>query len=668
MINATSIPAWLRENGRFCAWRYETREGADTPTKVPYNPLTGAKLDCTRSDAFTGFNAAAAVQTRYDGLGVGVFNGLCAIDIDHCIDENGQLSELAADVLERMGAYAEKSPSGTGLHLLFLVAPGFEFDRKRYYINHRDLGLEVYVSGATNRFVTLTGDTQTPGADLEDRSEQLRALLERYMVRPGAVETPTGTERKPVPLSDDEIVEKALAAKNGDAFRALWEGNVTGHPSHSEADIALCNSLAFWTNGDPERVDRLFRRSGLMREKWDQLRGAETYGATTVANAVRTLTFGYDPAEYSRRQALKELKNSHAGGPMRAISARDLQTKEFAPLKFIVDGIVPPGLFLLAAKSKIGKSWMVLDLCLSVAEGIPFLGCKTNQCGALYLALEDSERRLKGRMNKLLEGMLAPESFQFITKARDAEAGLIEDLTAHLDRHPETRLIVIDTLQKIRPPTTGRDGAYAQDYRFLSPLKELADERDICVLLVHHLRKMRDDGDLFDRISGTGALMGAADTIAVLHRENRGDTDTTFALTGRDVEPVEKILEFDRVTCRWCNRGDADVVAAHRAQLAYRNDALVVTIQRLLEENGGSWSGTAKDLLSEGLRITGSELAPNAQKLGYRLRELAPKLPPNGIMYRRAKNGNAGWNHCFSSAIVGELPQGENGINGFSEK
>ena len=315
MIDPGNLPLWLRENGRFCTWRYETREGADKPTKVPYNPLTASRLDCTRSNTFTTLDIAEMMQAQYDGLGVGVFNGLCAIDIDHCIDENGQLSELAEDVLERMNAYVEKSPSGTGLHLLFL-APGFKFDRQRYYINRRDLGLEVYVSGATNRFVTLTGDTLTPDIGLEDRSEQLQALLERCMARSKAVETPTGTERKPVPLSDDEIIEKALAAKNGAAIRSLWEGDATGYPSHSEADIALCNSLAFWTNGDPERVDRLFRRSGLMREKWDQLRGAETYGATTVANAVRTMAAGYDPVEYSRREALKAFTESAAADPI----------------------------------------------------------------------------------------------------------------------------------------------------------------------------------------------------------------------------------------------------------------------------------------------------------------------------------------------------------------
>ncbi len=113
------------------------------------------------------------------GIGVGIFGNLGAIDIDHCLDDNGALSDMAEDIAATMGAYTEFSPSGKGLRILFTVPAGFQYDKARYYINNPKLGLEVYIAGATQKYVTVTGNTFTPGLDLEKRGEQLRAVLEK---------------------------------------------------------------------------------------------------------------------------------------------------------------------------------------------------------------------------------------------------------------------------------------------------------------------------------------------------------------------------------------------------------------------------------------------------------------------------------------------------------
>lgn len=299
MTLTNNLPAALRKSGRFCCWRYEERDGKRT--KVPYNPRTGGKAQSTNPDTFAPLDTAEAVQSQYDGMGVGIFDRLGAIDIDHCISEAGELSPMAADIMETMGAYAESSPSGYGMRILFTVPEGFAYDKARYYINNQKAGLEVYIAGSTNKFVTVTGDTFTPGKDLEERGEQLQAVLEKFMQRPvknRPTQIDTGNPAA-VDLDDLELINRAKRSKQGAAFAALMAGDITGYKSQSEADIALCNMLAFWTNRDAARMDRIFRTSGLMREKWDRRQSGSTYGAITVQSAIDTAQQGYEPTSYN---------------------------------------------------------------------------------------------------------------------------------------------------------------------------------------------------------------------------------------------------------------------------------------------------------------------------------------------------------------------------------
>lgn len=212
------------------------------------------------------------------------------------------------------------------------------------------------------------------------------------------------------------------------------------------------------------------------------------------------------------------------------ISAASLQRKDIPPIRWIVENLIPAGLNILASPPKYGKSWAVLDLGLSVTAGGRFLGYQTNPCEVLYLALEDSERRLKSRMIKLLAGKNAPAGFHFATAAHDMDNGLFDELEGFLKAHPKTGLIIIDTLQRVRGAVHGKEGAYAADYREVGGLKAFADKYGIAVLLVHHLRKMADDSDPFNRISGTNGLMGASDTALVLTKEKRGDETPPYPL------------------------------------------------------------------------------------------------------------------------------------------
>lgn len=288
-MELTALPDYLIKNGLFCCWCYEERNGQRT--KVPYRPDTGKRARSNDPGSFVSYKTA--IQSKgYDGIGIGIFNGICAIDLDGCITDSGYYSETAAEIVRLMHSYTEFSPGGNGLHILFR-ADGFQYDTKRFYIMNRQAGIEVYVTGATSKYVTVTGKV-CESYEFGERSKELQTVLERYMLRAetntanaiNAANTRTGT---------DELIKAAMSSRNGAAFKALWEGSEAGYSSRSEADMALCSHLAFWTGKDPVRMDNLFRQSGLMRDKWDRAQAGTTYGAITIQKAVDNCKEVYTP-------------------------------------------------------------------------------------------------------------------------------------------------------------------------------------------------------------------------------------------------------------------------------------------------------------------------------------------------------------------------------------
>ena len=335
--------------------------------------------------------------------------------------------------------------------------------------------------------------------------------------------------------------------------------------------------------------------------------------------------------------------------------AADLIQKDLPPVHFVVDGLLPQGLALLASPPKYGKSWMVLDLCLAVATGGRFLGHRARRAGCLYLALEDSENRLQDRMKKVLNESQPPTDFYYLLQAPDLGHGLAEQIENFLRQTPAVKLVVVDTLQKVRGAPGGRDNAYAQDYKDTGALKAVADRYGVCVLLVHHLRKMADDGDPFNRISGTNGILGAADTAITLTRAKRSDEETRLSITGRDVDSEEIVLRFDKETFRWRVVGTAAEVDEQRAREEYNASSIVKTIKKLVEQSPGGWRGTMKDLLDAGKYIARDYLAGTPEELAKKVRSLEQPLFDNdGIIHERIKNGSGGSKHRFARSTVGE--------------
>ena len=236
-----------------------------------------------------------------------------------------------------------------------------------------------------------------------------------------------------------------------------------------------------------------------------------------------------------------------------AITAAALMGQVFEPVSWVVDGIIPAGLTILAGKPKLGKSWLMLDVSVATASGGEVLNRRCDAGDVLYCALEDNHRRLKERMSRLCRSKKWPERLTFWTEMSRIEEGGLEQLRGWIAGVERPRLIVIDVFAKVRRAMGAKEGVYDSDYRAVSPLKQLADEFGVAVVVVHHLRKMAADDDPLDAVSGSTGLTGAADTILALNRRSQG---VTLYGRGRDVEEIDVAVEFDRNACRWMVLGD----------------------------------------------------------------------------------------------------------------
>lgn len=240
-------------------------------------------------------------------------------------------------------------------------------------------------------------------------------------------------------------------------------------------------------------------------------------------------------------------------------SAHSLRLKKFEPIRYVVPGYIAEGCTLMAGRPKIGKSWLMLEMGLAVAMGGTCLGNIPCERGdVLYLALEDNERRLQKRIDKLLESCAEwPENFYYATECPRANEGGIDVIRNWIESVEHPRLVIVDVLAMFKPARGGKENMYEADYNAIKALQTLASQHRVAIVVVHHTRKGGSDVDPFEKVSGTLGLSGAADTTIVLDRDSNG---ATIYGRGRDIEEIESAVEFDKENCRWFMIGPAQEV------------------------------------------------------------------------------------------------------------
>jgi RecA-family ATPase len=236
--------------------------------------------------------------------------------------------------------------------------------------------------------------------------------------------------------------------------------------------------------------------------------------------------------------------------PRTSWTADELMAMEFAPPRWAVPGFLAEGVNLLCGPPKVGKSWLSLGLALNVAAGTAALGSVQVEAGpVLYLALEDTPRRLQSRMGKILDGHSAPRGLTLATTCPPLPEGGAALINGWLTRNPDARMVVIDVFAKVRGRPLAGATAYDADYAAIGYAKRLADEHAVAVVLVHHIRKAGSE-DFLEAVSGTNGLAGAADATLVLRRP-RGEADGILSVTGRDVDEAEHAMRFAPETGTW---------------------------------------------------------------------------------------------------------------------
>ena len=338
--------------------------------------------------------------------------------------------------------------------------------------------------------------------------------------------------------------------------------------------------------------------------------------------------------------AKREVRKVYKRG-VASIAASDLQTAKIDPPEWLIPDVLPQGLAILCASSKVGKSWMAMQMCLAISRGKEFLDYASNQAGCLYLALEDGIFRLKDRLNKVLDGGKAPSNFYLSIKANGLDGGLIKQLDEEFEEHPDIKLIIIDTLQKVRGSAKKDEIAYATDYRELGALKEYADNKRICIFLIHHLRKMADENDVFNMISGSNGIMGVCDTIFIIYKKKRQDENAVLFMTGRDIRQQDVVVHFDETKYRWEMVGTAEEEERKRKKREYENNPIVKTVKDLIKQYPMGWKGTATDLIKAVYDVTGSPCIYSTAALGKEITNIETQLYYDGIEHSMKRSGSS---------------------------
>ena len=278
-------------------------------------------------------------------------------------------------------------------------------------------------------------------------------------------------------------------------------------------------------------------------------------------------------------------------GYLETKTMRQLYDQQFTPRSQTIKGLLYPGLYLFVGDPKIGKSFCMLQMAYKVSRGEPFLGFDVPSAApVLYLALEDTDERLQDRLFKMFGTKIADNLF-FATRAGKLGENLLDQLNTFTSDHPDTRLIIIDTLQRARNENANPFN-YSADYDVMERLKTFADEKQISMILVHHMRK-QESCDKADMISGTNGLFGGADGAFLIYKKALSKDELIIEVKGRDQPPFSFNIARDPVTLVFSRVHDEPGIWEDT------KDELLEKVASLVSPDHPEWVGTATKIIAE---------------------------------------------------------------------
>lgn len=355
--------------------------------------------------------------------------------------------------------------------------------------------------------------------------------------------------------------------------------------------------------------------------------GADTEQSLNVCNdSITDSAENFKDLEKSLREMQREMLRQMDPSYLKTVSLSALYDTDFEPTEALIDGLLYRGAYLFIGSPKVGKSFMMAQLAYHISTGTPLWNYKVKKTPVLYFALEDNYQRLQRRLFQMF-GADGTDDLYFATECKTVNGGLDEQIKGFMCKHPDTGLIIIDTLKRVRE-TGGADYSYSSDYDIVARLKALADSYKVTMLIVHHTRKEKAE-DIFDMISGTNGLMGAADGAFVLSKEKRTSNNATLDVAGRDQQDMKIHLVRDAEKLIW------NFEKSETELWKEPPEPLLEKIATTLLSESKVWEGTASELCD----ILGEDVKPNV--LSLRLSINANRLLKDyGIHYKASRTHN----------------------------
>lgn len=504
------IPKALRESGSWLVWRYElttNSRGEKRWTKVPY-AAHGGHAKTNDPDTWTSFAEARRAFERggFDGVGVVLIDDLVGVDLDHVINADGNVSDWAGEVLDRIGrGYVEKSPSGTGVHVIGRGKAGrCGKGGPRKDGQHQ---IEVY-DESSPRFLTVSG---AGGGEVVDIQAALDWLHDRHMRKEKPATAGTSPPASTPALSDAEVLRRARAASNGEKFRGLFDGRITSGDESSD-DAALAALLTFWTT-DPTQIERLMRRSALVREKWDR---RPDYLSRTIGHALEVGGEHYRPPQRQRAASVMD-------GEVVLQRADEVHMR---PVAWLWRWWLPRAkLTILAGSPEAGKTTLAMSIAATLTNGGRFPDGSEAHLGhvLIWSAEDDIEDTLAPRLAAAGADLSRAHFVRSVNSdGKDRMFDPATDLPALASaaKHIEgLALIIIDPIAVIVLGDSARNNEVR---RALQPVVDMAAELKCAVLGITHMNKRSKGVTPLDRVNGSVAFGAVARMVWVCASDGNG--------------------------------------------------------------------------------------------------------------------------------------------------